>query len=190
MPIFDVLEKHLKATCEELLEDVKQIPIRFWNESVFRYHLLRRIHKDDPSLLHDVEWKRWDFVLRDGQDWIPVELKFWCHCGDREKQRGGPSKQNQKEFKEVLEKLCSARRSGTFPDSNVSHAFLILVYVDPIGPERKKTFGAAYDDLTLFNQSMGTLPRVVLERVECEANTHLTCKLIETKLEDIENTVE
>lgn len=36
MPIFDVLEKHLKATCEELLEDVKQIPIRFWNESVFR----------------------------------------------------------------------------------------------------------------------------------------------------------
>lgn len=199
MIAIEILDRGLREACKILLEDVKHVPVRFWNESVFRYQLIRQIYSHEPEAVHDIEWKRWDFVLQEvkqngGKQFIPIEIKFWCHCGDRNPQRGGPSSQNVAEFEQVLGKLQGARKCPALLKAkmDIKQAFLILVYADPIEPGIKRTFGRDYDDLSRWNSQFGLNTRVIHERVPCEPKsgeqkraTQLTCKLIEVQLNEI-----
>lgn len=174
------LEQALEKTCDEVIESLSITPMQYWNESVFRYFLVRNLWLTRQGLVSDVEWKRWDLILQHPlRVKIPVEIKFWCHHGERKVQRGGPSKQNENEFLAVIDKLHNARNSISLNKDRIESAWLVLVYADLKQP-RPQSFGKYYDDLSMYLHLKQTLP--IRNQVDCETNTVLTCKLIEIEL--------
>lgn len=177
----DYLSEGLKRTCEELRKNVSRTPLKFWNESVFRYHLIGHLLDIDQSRVWDVEWKRVDLiVVGDTGDKVPVEVKFWCFRGERENYRGGPSPQNQREYRKVVGKLIESKRAACFKGHTVKEAYLILLYADPAVAAARPTFGQYYDELVEENCK----PHLVdlCEFTESDTRLKMTCKLLEFTL--------
>jgi hypothetical protein len=174
----DALIAAVRATCNECCREVAHVPLAYWNESVFRFFLVRHLLTIAPTVHLHCEWNRVDLAFEDGDGVTLVEIKFYPYRGLDLASKGGPSKQNFREFEKVVLKLESAAQSSWgLKCGRIVASFLVLVYVDPIDPQGRPTFGKYYDDLKPIESMHAVHPIVHRSSIAVEA--HLTCKLLE-----------
>ena len=58
-----LLTQALEATCADLPTEVGLVPLEYWNESVFRFLLIRHMRAIAPDTVCWTEWNRVDLVL-------------------------------------------------------------------------------------------------------------------------------
>lgn len=172
----------LSAACADVLRDLARVPLAHWNESVFRFVIVRRLLADMPNLDCRTEWNRVDLVLPGPEGATLLELKFFSSqplcdkTGRVLRMKGGPSRKNFNEYQAAIEKLRTIRRSSwTTACGGVASAHLLLAYSDSVTTS-KPTFGSYYDGIA----AGGPIASVctILERAPGCQDSYLTCKLI------------
>lgn len=177
-----VLEKAWDAIKVEL----QQTPLPLWNESVFRFFVVRAMHQEERAWHCQTEWRRVDLLLEKDGVRIPIEFKFYVFArstdGEESWAKGGPGKKNYKEFCTCLAKLRDFGKESAPAGAswNTAHRLLILVYEDQ--PARRgHVYASYYANPSLpeeLNRSIRLESRT-LEAIACGKETTLHCKLFE-----------
>jgi hypothetical protein len=133
----------LHATWNDLQRENEGVPLSLFDESVFRWLFIRAALRLRPDLTMQIEWKQIDLLIQDGDDNHLVEFKFWCmprHHYHLDKTRGpkkgGPGKQNLREFWDNVEKLATLnskpwRAKQSRDGGAIASASLILAFAHP-----------------------------------------------------------
>lgn len=112
--------------------------IRHINESVYRFLFMKML---EPDIRKEDEWRRIDLLLNYENEFYPIEFKFY----DRRQLRnfknnshtykGGPGKQNFKEFLHSCTTLFRTDRTNAFANAGVHYqnSYFILIAVDHPG---------------------------------------------------------
>ena len=136
--IRDILSYALEKTFVDLPAEVERMPLKLWDESVFRYFLARNVLDQDRSLHIEREWRKVDLAIASGTEITLVEIKFWqlgnlsettSHALTYAK-KGGPGPQNFREYEAVIDKLKKHLTEQAL--GCIVGAFVVLVYADPI----------------------------------------------------------
>jgi len=166
-----------------------RVPSVHWNESVFRFNLVRHLLAQNPGLDCRTEWNRVDLAIQRPEGATLVELKFYAarphhdHKGELVRFKGGPSPQNQRELFASLDSLRFARRQAWAKQcGQIIDAYLVLVYLDPREPNRRRTFASYYDAIEAPNERVSRV-WTVLRATPTADGRLFTCKLLEVPLE-------
>ena len=160
---------------------MQRVPPAHWNESVFRFFLVRRLLSAAPTVDCRTEWNRVDLVFPDPDGAALVEVKFFAtqplsdHTGRLIRMKGGPSAQNHQEYEAVLEKLRLSRRADWAPScGGVAEAYLVLAYEDAIGA--RYTYASHYDAV----EPSGPVRFIqqIVQRAPIGGDAVFTCKLL------------
>src|SRR5947209_3299529 len=89
----------LEALVPMLSEELYRVPLKFWNESVFRYFFVRALRQTKQVADGELEWQRHD--LRIGEQL--VEFKFYTGLPPK----GRPAPKNFANFCECVDKLAA-----------------------------------------------------------------------------------
>ena len=95
-----VIAAALREACTEMLDELPTVPLAHWNESVFRYLVVRRLLAAEPIVQCMTEWNRVDLLLPGPAGAVLVEVKFFGiqslrgFEGKVLRSKGGPSAQN------------------------------------------------------------------------------------------------
>ncbi len=106
-----MIENVLNATCAEVNELLKETPLSFMNESVFRFLFVKNLLRLCKECNAQIEWRRFDLLIKNSGEVIIIEFKFYSLSkshdldGKRQWSKGGPSSKNFREFQQCLEKL-------------------------------------------------------------------------------------
>jgi hypothetical protein len=108
--IHEAIVAALQSTCDEFLESVRTIPLEWWNESVFRFFLMRQLSA--RGIQCRCEWNKVDIVILQPEHGVVlVELKFYDRRPHHDqadrilRYKGGPGPKNLDEFKNGLKRL-------------------------------------------------------------------------------------
>ncbi len=181
------LTKVLTLACDDVLRELANVPSEHWNESVFRFFIVRQLLKI-PDIDCRSEWNRVDLVIQSPRGATLLELKFFTsqplrdQAGKTIRMKGRPSPKNYGEYENALKKLRSAREAKwiRFCDG-VASAHLLLAYIDPV-MTNKPTYGSHYDSIAAGDGFASV--HTILERVPVAIESCLTCKLITVQAED------
>ena len=176
----------LRSTCEEFLAEVKHLPIDHWNESVFRFCLVRQLLARNSNIECWTEWNRVDLVLPASGGAVSVEMKFFTTLPTLDNEgkllgwKGAPGRKNFAEYQDVVAKLRRARNEPWAMDcSGVSTCFLVLAYADRKRSKRAGTYGAYYDSIRTKTPVVSI--RTFADHVAIGGENEFTCKLLEVK---------
>lgn len=184
----DLLRKALKRACSALPGEVRSVPIEHWNESVFRWLLVRHLLAVAPGTQCWSEWHRVDLVLPAASGATLIELKFYAHRPLRDqstgviRMKGGPSDQNVREFNSSVDNLVgNAARHWTRACGGIRAGYVVLAYCDSIRATGKPTYASYYGKL----QPQGSVASVetIVEELALDSDTLLTCKLLTVHVE-------
>jgi hypothetical protein len=141
-----VIAAALRETCSDMLAEVQCVPLAHWNESVFRFFLVRRLLTVKPVITCMTEWNRVDLLLPGPDGGILIEVKFFGiqplrdSSGQFLRSKGGPSAKNVREYKQVIEKIRAFGRASWRSDcGGIGGGFLVLTYADLVTPEAERT---------------------------------------------------
>jgi hypothetical protein len=187
-----LLRRALSSTCHNLPNELQAVPLQFWNESVFRYFLVRELRLLAPELKCWSEWNRIDLVLLGDAGSTLIEIKFFTHR-DREDlagkvlaRKGGPSPHNYFEFQKSLKTLADATKSKWVQHcGGVSSAFFVLVYIDPICLQKRRTYDSFYGNIACGD--LITNIEILAERISLAQDHQMTCKLLTVQTCDVTN---
>lgn len=158
------------------------MPLNRWNKSVLRYYFCRFLATNRPEVQQFVECDRIDLVLQKEMLCAFVEFKLYLKsprfdpydhnaCGFK----GGPSKQNLREFESCIDALHQ-RRCMTGLSK-----YIILVYADSIeSPARWQTFSRYYDSYQHPNKA------VSLRLVDSIGPTEVNRSILKAQLYEVE----
>lgn len=179
-----VIAAALRQTCTEMLNELPNVPLAHWNESVFRYFLVRRLLAAEPVVQCMTEWNRVDLLLPGPAGGVLVEVKFFgiqSLCDSKGKvlrSKGGPSTQNYREYEEVVDKIRAADRAPWRSDcGGIAGGFLVLTYADPLNPSGARTYSSYYDALMPGGHIVAI--ESIVERAPAGTGFQFTCKLLE-----------
>ena len=171
----EVLASALSGVCDDLVEECRSVPLKHWNEAVFRHFFVRRLLRADPSLRVECEWNRVDAALFVDDGATLVEIKFFPYRG-KEIRKGGPSRQNYAEFEQVIAKLSNIGHRSWAANVRLNGLFLVLVYFDPRSPSHRATFSSFYAQL----KANHVLKSVIeIRSTQTIGDAVMTCKLLE-----------
>lgn len=180
-------EPALSAACDDLIAELPRIPIGHWNESVFRFFIVRRFLELNPCTRCETEWNRIDLFFQDSSVSVLLEIKFYCTRtsanlpGSKQKRKGGPSTQNFGEFCKNIEKLRDCPSAAWCAvDAPPPRAFLTLAYIDAADNATRATFEAFYAIERLRNLAH-VLDVKVVKRADA-GDYSFTCILLEIDL--------
>jgi hypothetical protein len=169
----------LSAACDDVVRQLARVPLPHWNESVFRFLIVRRLRADKPNIRCETEWHRIDLVLFDPQGATLLELKFFSamplvdHAGRVLRTKGSPGKKNYREYQDVIKKLRTIRHRKWITDcGRVASAHLLLAYSD--------SFESYYDGIAESDAIARVSP--ILKRTPVGQDSNLTCKLITVRI--------
>ncbi len=157
------------------MSELARVPPPHWNESVFRFFIVRRFLADMPKLECETECNKIDLVFPSPEGLVLLELKFF---DSRPMKTGGPTRKNFWEYEDNIEKLRTIRdKAWISTHGGVAHAHLLLAYFDPVTTnKRKRTYGSYYDGIAPGGPISSV--RTILERAPVGQGSCLTCKLI------------
>jgi hypothetical protein len=153
----EIIKEAFLSSIEHLREEVQNMPISLWTESVFRYGFCRSIAMTRKEVELFIECGRIDLVLSNGNQRAFVEFKFYVHprrfdpYGNHKTNafKGGPGLKNLAEFNACVKKLHDRE-----PRPHVSK-YVVLVYIDPTdGSRENKRYSAHYDDYSHPEQNI------------------------------------
>lgn len=144
-----IIKEAFLSSIDNLRNEVEDMPISLWTESVFRYGFCRAIAKTRKQVELFIECDRIDLVLSSATKRAFVEFKFYSHpkrfhsYGEHKPNafKGGPGEKNLGEFKACIRKLHDR--------NTVRHLskYVILVYTDPTdGSRPSKRYSTYYDN--------------------------------------------
>ena len=183
-----VLKSAIRNACKRFLRDVGSIPLEHWNESVFRFYLVREIVELKQKIDCRTEWNRVDLLVPAADGAMVIEMKFFQAMPLRDSHggfirlKGTASPQNYREYEDVVDKLHSARGSRWVDAAGgVSCGFLILAYVDYLGDRRpNRSYKESYGDIELKAPIIDILQ--VVEDAHVEEGFEFSCKLLEVEV--------
>ncbi len=131
----ELISRAFKTTFHTILEDVPADDFRFINESVLRYFFIKSL-PDDIGV--EEEWNRIDLFLHDDSGQYPIEFKHYFRRplkrfnGKNSSPKGGPSKQNVREFIASSKKLVRLEENPSIMKMGVDlkDRYFILVAGD------------------------------------------------------------
>ncbi|WP_201221260.1 hypothetical protein [Halochromatium roseum] len=168
--------------------DVPKVPLDYWNESVFRFYLVRELLSIDQTIDCRTEWNRVDLMIPGDCGAVLCELKFFLaltlrnSSGDFLRFKGGASSKNFQEYSQVIKKLQAARNSRWTEDTGgLSAAYLILAYADYVGEKKpKRSYRDFYAELKAEPPIVEILS--VVDSVKIDGCFQFSCKLLEVEL--------
>ena len=181
----------LRSMWALIKSESQRTPLVHWNESVFRFMFVRALLSEYPHVRCDVEWRRYDLLIHDIDGPSLLEFKFYVRPwlidlrGKRIRPKGGPSKQNFREFCECIEKLALVDDAPwrTTDDVPIAHRFIILAYADSVDMVDRRSYSYWYDEINLpvSTQEKARLVRLLtLNKLHCPvAESHYKCALLE-----------
>ena len=144
-----------------------------------------------PHVRCDVEWRFIDLLIQDSGGPSLIEFKYYVRPwlvdlrGKRIRAKGGPSKQNFREFCQCVEKLADIDDATWRATDDVpfTHRYLILAYADSSDMVGRKSYRHRYDEIQLpvKLQEKASLVRILtLDQLHCPvADAHYKCALLE-----------
>jgi hypothetical protein len=146
--MIDVVESAFRKTVERIRSEVRLMPLSRWNESVVRYWFCEALATAHPDVEQFVECDKIDLVLSRSPQRAFIEFKFYRHPrrfdpydGNPRGFKGGPGRQNLREFQSCIDML-HRRRS----QSGLSK-YLVLIYADPTDGSRPSLrFARQYEE--------------------------------------------
>ncbi len=155
--IRQILASAVATAWSEMGDELLQTPLDHWNESVFRFFVVRLLIRRHPEAVCFTEWNRIDLALQSGGATALVEFKFYPGrvtgdwMGNRVRSKGGAGAKNFGEFCDCVEKLVTVddapwtkRHSG-----QVDAKILVLAYVDRADLVGKQSYRHWYDSIQL-----------------------------------------
>jgi hypothetical protein len=184
---YELLRKALKSACSRFVSEVADVPIEYWNESVFRHLLVRELLTFRTREKVWSEWHRVDLVLPDPSGGTAIELKFYtrnplCAVPDKIlRWKGGPSEKNYGEFRRAIERLAdSTNRPWAKDCGDVEAAYLVLAYFDRTILGNRQSYEDYYGDLG--TNEMISAVETITDKKSIDRNTVFTCKLVSINL--------
>ena len=144
------------------------------DEATFRSFLLAEIMRLAPEAKGQIEWHRFDLLVRCGTSNMLIEIKFYMPDrtfaldGTPGNWKGGAGPKNESEFSACVDKLRSTNLAS------ISHKFLILVYESRTVRQSKYSFSKSYEDLTRFGLSD-------VQTIDHKFTVRAACKLIQIR---------
>lgn len=184
-----LLRTALAQACSVLPAEIRSVPLEHWNESVFRFLLVRQLLSLAPDTSCWSEWNRVDLVLSAPTGATLVEIKFYTHGEIRDhagrvlRSKGGPSKKNVLEFNASLATLAdSANMPWAVSCGGVAAAFLVLAYFDPVQASKgKDSFAKHYGHLLAGGPIVAV--DTIVQEIPVGESMAFTCKLIEVRID-------
>lgn len=180
----ELLKRAVKRTCFTLQDEANRIEPDHWNESVFRYHIIRNLIEMHPKLDCRTEWKKIDLMIPAEDGVVLVELKFYSRRPTRDHEykllgwKGGAGAKNYRESLAVLEKLAEnvGNQVGHLVNA-IAGRVLVLAYLDHVDQGRVKTFGSYYEHIS--TEMYVTNVTKIAKEIPVGGSLVLSCLIIE-----------
>ena len=179
----ELLRNALSRACSALPTEVRGVPLEHWNESTFRFLLVRHLLAAAPGTACWSEWHRVDLVLPASLGAALVELKFFAHQPLRDhsdrvlRMKGGPSAQNVREFEAAIETLAGSRaKHWAHACGGIAAGYVVLAYCDPAITSGQRTYSSHYGKL----RPQGRIASIetIVEELPLADDAIFTCKLL------------
>ncbi len=179
----ELLRTALGRACSALPIEVRAVPLEHWNESIFRFLLVRHILAAAPGTPCWSEWHRVDLVLPASSGATLVELKFFAHQPLRDhsdgvlRMKGGPSAQNVREFEAAIQSLAGSRaKHWATACGGIAAGYVVLAYCDPAIAGAQRTYRSHYGNLRAHGQIASV--ETIVEELPLPKEAIFTCKLL------------
>ena len=184
----NLLQTALARACAVLPAERGSVPLDHWNESVFRWLLIRHLLAGAPGTPCWSEWHRVDLVIPSTSGATLVELKFFAHRPLRDhsgrvvRLKGGPSDHNVGEFWASIDTLAnSAARHWARACGGISAGYFVLAYCDPVRISGQPTYGSYYKKLKPEARILSIEP--IVEELPLDTDTAFTCQLLTVRID-------
>lgn len=141
-----------------LLEHAKKVGSPNTDEFTFRAMFMVAAHDLLDAPRFQTEWNKFDLLVQIGDTTTVVEFKYYMRRftfglgGERMLPKGGPSRQNEKEFWKCVHKLRTRELPG------VGDRWLVLLYDRPPEDTSRYSFHRSYGDLAPGEDFMEVWP--------------------------------
>lgn len=166
-----LISKAFAEAANHIALESTHTPVHHLNEFVFRFFLARAIKLEHPKAIVLPECRKIDLVIHHDGEIALLELKYLVHTVGVDPitrqgpyAKGYPSKANEKQFENSVEKLRD------YKTAHKVERYAVVFYADPISPERR-SYSAWYES-TETHFKLGIERRQIISPFSCKSSGH------------------